>query len=139
MTALTANVARDKKATKMPSYGVKADVVVFLGSLCKIGADGYLAPCAAEVGAVFAGMSRSNVDMTGLTSGDYEADVESRDSFYVAAAGMTVADIGKKVYAADDNLVQLAAGTNLQEVGRIIEVVSATKVLVQPNPNLVKA
>lgn len=138
MTALTANVARDKKATKLPSYGVMTNLKIYLGAMCKINATGFLAPCSAEAGAVFAGIARSNVDMTGETSGDFEALVETRDSFYVAAAGLTVADIGKKVYAADDNLVQLAAGTNLQLVGKIIEVVSATQCLVQPNPELTK-
>ena len=76
--------------------------------------------------------------MTGLTSGDVDIQIEVRNAFYVTAAGIVAADMGKKVYAADDNLVQLAAGTNLQEVGQIIEIVSATKVLVLPNPNLTK-
>lgn len=138
MTALTQNVARDGKNTKMPAYPVLADAVIYRGALLKIDAAGFLAPCASEAGCVFAGVAREGVDATGASSGDYKCLVETKDSFYVAAAGIVAADLGKKVYAADDNTVQLAAGTNLQEVGKIIEVVSATLVLVQPNSEITK-
>lgn len=138
MTALTKSVAREGKESKLIMLPVKADVEIFRGALVKIGADGYAAPCASEAGAVFAGESRTHVDSTGLADGECKIQVEIRNSFYVDAAGIVAADLGKKVYAADDNTVQLAAGVDLQEVGKIIEIVSATKVLVMPNPNLTK-
>lgn len=138
MTALTKSVAREQKSSKLVALPVAADAVIYRGALVKINAAGYVEPCAAEAGAVFAGTSREEVDATGLANGDCFIQIEIRDSFYVEAAGIVAADLGKKVYALDDNFVQLAAGVNLQEVGKIIEIVSATKVLVQPNADLTK-
>ena len=138
MTALTQSVAREEKESKLVAFPVAADAVIFRGSFLKINAAGFVEPCAAEAGAVFAGVAREGVDATGLSNGDCKVQVEIRNSQYVAASGIVDADMGKKVYALDDNTVQLAAGTNLQEVGKIIEIVSATKVLVMPNPSLTK-
>ena len=138
MTALTKDVARDAKDSKLVSLPIAANAIIFRGALVKINAAGYVEPCSSEAGAVFAGVSRESMDNTGGSNGEQLMQIESRDAFYVAAVGMGADDLGKKVYALDDNTAQLAAGTNLQEAGKIIEVVSATKVLVLPNANLTK-
>lgn len=138
MTALSANYARNGKDHKMPNYPVKADAVIYQGALVMIDSTGFLKPCAVEAGAVFAGISRSSVDATGESNGDSRCDVEARDAFEVSCAGMTDADLGKKVYASDDNTVTLTQATDEPEVGRIIEVISATKVMVLPNVHLTK-
>ena len=138
MTALTTNVARDEKESKLVAFPVAANAIIFRGSMVKINAAGYLEACSAEAGALFVGTAREGVDATGLASGECSIQIEIKNSFYVAAAGIVALDLMKKVYAADDNLVQLAVGVNLQEVGRILEIVSATKVLVQPNFSLSK-
>lgn len=138
MTALTASVAREEKESKLLSLPVAANAIIFRGALVKINAAGYVEPCATESGAVFAGTAREGVDATGAASGDYSVLVEERNSFYVAAAGIVAADLGKLVYASDDNTVALVDSGDLQEVGKIIEVVSATKVLVQPDADRTK-
>lgn len=138
MTALTAPVAREEKESKLIAFPVAANAVIHRGALVKISAAGFVEPCSAEAGAVFAGTSRESVDATGLSDGDCFIQIEVRNSFYVAAAAIVAADMGKSVFAADDNTVALVDAGNLQEVGKIVEIVSATKVLVMPNPNRTK-
>ena len=139
MTALTESNARDAKDSKLVPYGVLTNKIIYRSALVMLDAAGFLQPCTQLVGAVFAGVSRDEVDMTGLTSGDYKALVETKDAFYVNIAAAAVVNIGDIVYALDDNTVELVATLNSVPVGKIIEVVSATKVLVLPDANQVKA
>ena len=138
MTALSANYARNGKDHKMPNYPVAADKVIYQGALVMINAGGFLQPCIDEAGGVFAGISRSSVDSTGESNGDSRCDVEARDAFEVACTGMAAGDVGKVVYALDDNTVGLTQAGNEVAVGKIIEVISATKVLVLPNVHQTK-
>ena len=138
MTALTKGIAREGKNSKMPHYGVDADAIIFRGALTMINAAGFLVPCSDIAGAVFAGIARTEVDATGLFAGECGADVESVDAYEVAIVGAVAADMGKKVYALDDNTVGLVQAGNEVDAGRIIEVISATKVMVKPNSHVTK-
>jgi len=138
MTALTKDIQRVEKRGKLLSMPVKGDVVCFKNALLMIDADGYVKPCASEAGASFAGMGYERVTATGLNDGDVSVRIERLNAIEVGASGITQADLGKEVYALDDNTVQIAAGTNLVKVGVIVEVISATKVLVKMNTNIAK-
>jgi hypothetical protein len=130
MTALAANANRIEKDGKLISFPVAASTAIYKGALVRISAAGYLAPCASESGAVFAGVAFEKVNNSAGAAGALECRVEQYGTYEFAAAGIVAADLGKKVYAADDNLVQLATGTNLQLVGKIVKVISATLVVV---------
>lgn len=138
MTALTKDIQRVEKEGKLLAMPVKGGVVCFKNALLMIGADGYVKPCISEAGASFAGMAYEKVTATNAADGDLLIRVERENAIYVDGAGFVQADLGKKVYAADDNTVQLAAGVNLVEVGIIVEVVSATNVLVKMNTKIAK-
>ncbi len=139
MTALTTGVAREAKDSKLVPYGVLADEIIFRGALVMIDAAGFLQPCSQIAGSVFAGVAREGVDATGLSSGECSGLVETRDAFYVNIAAAAVLNIGDDVFALDDNTVELTQTANSVPVGKILEIVSATKVLVLPDPNQVKA
>ena len=130
MTALASNTNRTEKIGKLVAMKVKGGANIFHNALVMIGADGYLAPCASEAGAVYAGMAYEACDNSEGADGELVCRVERHAAIECAGARFVQADMGKKVYAADDNTVQLAAGTDLPMVGVIIEVISATKVLV---------
>ena len=138
MTALTKGIAREGKNSKLPAYGVDANAIVFRGAMTMINPAGFLVRCSQIAGSVFAGIARTEVDATGLVAGECKAEVESMDAFYVSIAAAVQGNVGAKVWALDDNTVELAQTANSVEVGRIIEVVSATKVLVKPNSLLTK-
>ena len=130
MTALTSNINRTEKEGKLIAMPVKAATHIYKNALLKINAAGYVEGCAAEAGAVYAGMAYEEIDNSAGAAGDLKVRVERLNAIYCAGAGFVAADLGKKVYALDDNTVQLADPTNGQIVGTIIEVVSATEVLV---------
>jgi len=133
MTALTSDAQRVEKEGRLQSFQVAANAVIYKNALVKVNASGYLAPCAAEAGALFVGMAYEAVDATGLSNGDVSIRVELKNAIEIAGSGFVQGDIMKAVYASDDNTVSTVQGANEQLVGRIIEVISATKVLVQPN------
>lgn len=137
--ALTANAQRVEKEGRLIEFPVKTGVKIYKGALVKIAADGYLAPQAAEVGAVHAGVAYEYCDATGLASGVEKCRVETGRAFYMNGSGFTVADIGKDVFASDDNTISTTQGSNQLLVGKIIEFVSATEVLVLQAQHAFKA
>jgi len=138
MTALTKSVARDGENYKLPNYKIAADVKIYRGAMVMTNADGLLVPCGVLAGSVFAGVSRTENDMTGEVAGSAEAQVEAIDAFEVDIAAAVQADIGKKVYALDDNSVGLTLVPDTVVAGKIVEIISATKVLVKPDADQAK-
>lgn len=130
MTALATNKNRVEKEGKLIAMPVAASTHIYKGALLKINAAGYIEGCDPESGAVYAGVAYEEKDNSAGANGALDVRVERMNAIYCAGAGFVAADLGKKVYAADDNTVQLADPTNGQIVGTIVEVVSATEVLV---------
>ena len=130
MTALTSDAQRVEKEGRLQSMPM-AVAKAFKGSILMKNPAGYVLPAASLASAVFAGVAYEQVDNSGGSAGDLSVRVETERAFNFAGAGFTQADLLKEVYAADDNTVQIAAGTNLVKVGKIIEVISATEVLVK--------
>lgn len=115
----------------------QAAAKIYKGSMCKINAAGYLAPCAPEAGSSFAGVAVQASDNSGGNAGDIEGLVFAKpgECFEFAASGMAQSDVNSKVYATDDETVTTTEGTtSKQVVGNIVKVISATKVLVKITP-----
>lgn len=129
MAALTSDSQRVEKEGKLQAMPV-AVAQVFKGALLMRNPAGYVQPAAALAGAVFAGVAYEAVDNSAGAAGDESVRVERKRAYEFDGSGFTQADLLVDVYAADDNTVQTSAGTNLVKVGKIIEVISATKVLV---------
>lgn len=138
MTALTKDTNRCEKRGKLLAMPVKGGVVCFHNALLMIDADGFVKPCISEAGASFAGMAYEKVTATDAADGELLIRIERQNAIEVDGAGFVQADLGKEVFAADDNTVQLAAGTDLVRVGVIVEVISATRVLVKMDTNTAK-
>lgn len=108
MTALVKDIQRVEKRGKLLSMPVKGGVVCFKNALLMIGADGFVKPCISEAGASFAGMGYEKVTATDAADGELSIRIERENAIQVDGAGFVAADLGKEVYAADDNTVQLA-------------------------------
>lgn len=130
MTALTSNAQRVEKEGRLVSMPM-AVINIFKNAILMRNPAGFIAPAASLAGAVFAGVAYEAKDNSEGSAGDISMRVETERAFHFAGAGFTAADLLKEVYAADDNTVQIAAGTNLVKVGKIIEVISATEVVVK--------
>ena len=132
MTALTESIDIGVviKPGDIIAYKVLAGKKIFRGSLCKIKGNGYLDTMAAEATAIFAGVSLQEVDNDGGASGAKTCNTQTRGSQEFATAGMAVANIGDKVYASDDQTVSSTKGSNEMYIGKIVDVMSATRVQV---------
>lgn len=129
MTALTEDNQVDEKEGKLVSMPVSADVVIYKGALLKI-SDGYVEPCAAEVGANFAGVAYEAVDNTDGGDGDVSVRVIREGIFKLTSSGLAQTDLDDLVYASDDQTVSTTQASNEQEIGKIAEFVSATEIYV---------
>ena len=131
MTALTSNldIQRTRKVGELVAYKVKGNTRIYAGALCKITAAGYLAPMAAEAAASFAGVAYEEVNNTGA-DGAMVCRVYKRLLWEVTGSGMAQANMGSKVYASDDQTVSTTKATNELTIGKIEEVISATRILV---------
>jgi len=132
MAALTANVDRKEKEGKLVASPVVASDIIYQGALVKHNAAGYLAPCAAEAGAVFAGVAYEKVDNSAGAAGAKTCRVEKKGSFLMSSGtSLSQADVGSAVYASDDDTVSTTQATNEQLVGYIVEFISSTQVRVR--------
>ena len=133
MTALTASKDRVYKEGKLLAFPLAVDIM-YKGALMKVNAAGYLAPCAAEAGAKFAGVAYETVDNRAGSAGDVVGRVERVGAHIMQGTGFSQANVGAKVYASDDDTVSTTQATNEQEVGQIVEFISSTEVWVQIAP-----
>ena len=128
--ALTENTV--KEVMEAPNY-VDRDVVagaieIFRGSILNADASGNVKLASDTAGELFAGVSMvySSQDASAL-AGDKKVKVLSKGSnsaIKLKLTGVTKADIGKSVYAVDDEEVTLTAGNVL--VGTVFDVSETT-------------
>ena len=130
MTALTDNKEVSEKNSRIIENPVAASTVIFKGAIVMSNATGYLAPAAALADAVMAGIAYEKADNANGADGDVNCKLLREGSFELSGSGFTQADLGLAVYASDDQTVSTTQGTNEVEVGKIVQVVSASKVFV---------
>lgn len=131
MAVLTDDIKLEEKPGHLVDSPVVASDIIYQGALVKHNAAGYIAPAAAESGAVFAGVAYERVDNSSGAAGDKMVRVIKMGTFLLTGSGFTQANVGASVYASDDQTISTTQGTNEQEVGKIVKFVSATQVWVK--------
>lgn len=99
------------------AVALAAGTKVFQGSLIGKTATGY--GRALEAGDTAMGFAKDNVDNTDGTDGEKIVEVKSMGKVSLFISGLTIADIGKDVYASDDNTFTLTSTGN-SKVGKIV-------------------
>lgn len=135
MSALSAKVEVQRKDVNILQHKVAA-VKVYEGGLCKLNAAGFLAPCSAESGAVFAGVCIETKDNSGGSAGDLKARVYKDGIFLLTGSGFAQTDVGQAVYATDDQTITKTNAADKQRVGVIAEYESSTQVWVRIMPQV---
>lgn len=131
MTATTENQLIEQSVPGKNSHPVLAAKTLYQGTLVyTVLASGYATDDDAAGANYFAGVAVSECDNSAGASGDLNVEVLTVADVVLTGAGFTAADIGKKVHGVDNNTVQLSA-TSATLVGKIVEVVSATRVRVR--------
>lgn len=105
---------------------------IYEGALVAINADGYAVNAGDDASAVVVGVADESVDNSAGAAGDLDIEVRRTGVFsFVAGWSAAQADVNTLVYASDNQTVDLAANlTNDVLVGRVVEVVSSSKVRV---------
>lgn len=105
---------------------------VFEGALVAVNAAGYVVNAGDDANAVVVGVADESVDNSGGAAGDKTLKVRRTGVFtFNAAFSAAQADVNTLCYASDNQTVDLAANTtNDVLVGRIVEVLSSSKVRV---------
>ena len=118
------------------SYPVAASTKLIEGGLVTLNASGYAVKAADTTNFTFVGVCDETADNSSGSAGDIRVKVWTYGVIDVAANfSATAADAGKKAYVIDDQTVDLAAvTTNDILVGKIVEVVSASKLRVAITP-----
>lgn len=133
--ASTANKVLSRRSGDFDDLKVKGTTKVFEGSAVSR-ASGLARPLV-KTDANFAGWCEVYVDNSGGSDGDKRVQVrrgtQYRELAVVGATG--VGDIGKSVYASDDETFTLTASANMF-VGLVVDHVSGTKCVVKLMPNV---
>lgn len=105
---------------------------VFEGALVAVNAAGYVVNAGDDANAVVVGVADESVDNSGGAAGDTTLKVRRTGVFtFNAAFSAAQSDVNTLCYASDNQTVDLAANTtNDVLVGRIVEVLSSSKVRV---------
>lgn len=118
MTALTIDVNRVfEYPEESNSILVAANSKIFEGSLVGIKTNGYGRALVSGDAAI--GFAKDNIDNSEGSDGDRNAELKSIGKVSLFISGLTPADVGKKVYATDDNTFTLIS-TDASYVGNIV-------------------
>lgn len=122
MTTLAANSARDFELGDVNELPVVASDIIYEGSAVGDNASGYARPLVA--GDKFKGFAESKADNSSGSAGDINVRCKAKGRVKLSISGLVVGDLGKRVYASDDDTFTLTAGSN-SEVGFVYRFVSS--------------
>lgn len=116
------------------SYPVLADAVIHQGAIVVVNSSGYAKPAVTGTGLVAVGIARESVDATGLSSGDISIEIEEMIAECFNSAGgdeITIADIGKVCFLADDQTVAKTSNGGARSPAGIVRQIESGKVFVE--------
>lgn len=121
MTTLAVDAPRDYELGDHNDLPVIAGDIIFEGAAVGLNSGGYARPLVA--GDVFGGFALRQTDNALGAAGDKYVRVVTRGAIVLLVTGLTIDDVGKPVYASDDNTFTMTAGGNTQigSVKRFIE------------------
>jgi hypothetical protein len=130
-------VRRTDEFIKRSSATLGAETRFFSHAMIGTQANGYLAKFDDSQVLRFAGVIRGdqgNPLLPAGTAGDgtIDLDLQQPQRFEVTVASVAVTDIGRKVYASDDQTGSLTPGAFGNVIGTIVDVVAANVALVEP-------
>ncbi len=122
MTTLAENVARVYEQGDFNDVPMVADDIIYEGAAVGEDGNGYAQPLTA--GDPFLGFADVMADNSGGAAGAENVRVRQFGLVQLAIGSLAITDIGKPVYASDDDTFTLTASTN-SHVGRVVRFVSS--------------
>jgi len=110
MTTLAANSARTYELGDINEFPVIASDIIYEGAAVGDNASGYARPLVA--GDPFRGFAEKKADNSAGSAGDINVRVLSKGKIKLAITSLAITDVGKDVYASDDDTFTLTATSN---------------------------
>jgi hypothetical protein len=110
MATLTLDLPRPWVLGDYEQHPVIANDIIFEGAAVGDNGSGYARPLVA--GDQFLGFAEINVDNTGGSAGDKGVRVKREGAAQLPVTSLAITDVGKDVYASDDNTFLLTATSN---------------------------
>ncbi len=117
MSKLTQDISRTYENGDNNSVPVLSGAKIYNGALVGLNDAGYGRPFTA--GDTPVGFARDHVDNTDGSDGDKTCDIKAVGKVLLTVPGVTVADVGKSVYATDDDTFALN-GDDTSIVGKVV-------------------
>lgn len=128
MTTLAKNVARAFELGELNTVGVIAADIIYEGAAVGDNGSGYARPLTA--GDPFLGFAEEKADNSAGAAGALNVTVKTKGRVQLAIGSLAITDVGKPVYASDDDTFTLTAGSN-SAIGRVVRFVSSGVGIVQ--------
>lgn len=122
MTTLAANVVRVYEHGDINTLPVIASDIIYEGAAVGDNASGYARPLVA--GDPFRGFAVRKADNSAGAAGAVNVDVRTRGFIQLAIGSLAITDVGKDVFASDDNTFTLTQSTNTR-IGYVHRFVSS--------------
>lgn len=122
MTTLATDTPRDYELGYVNEYGVIANDIIYEGAAVGENGSGYARPL--QAGDKFLGFAEQNVDNSTGAAGDQRMRVKDIGKVKLDVGSVAITDIGKPVFASDDNTFTLTQGSN-SYIGRVCRVESS--------------
>lgn len=110
MTTLAADSPRTYEMGVINELPMIASDIIYEGAAVGDNASGYARPLVA--GDPFRGFAESKVDNSAGVAAAKNVRVKKRGAIVLAVASLAITDVGKDVYASDDNTFTLTQGSN---------------------------
>ena len=128
MTTLAKDTPRGYELGEQENYPVIAADIIYEGAAVGDNGSGYARPLAA--GDPFLGFCTMNSDNSLGAAGDIRVRVKSEGAVLLTFGSVAITDVGKDVFASDDNTFTLTATSN-SRIGRVRRYVSSTTAVVE--------
>lgn len=110
MATLAVNTPRDYDLGDVNEFPVIASDIIYEGAAVGDNASGYARPLVA--GDPFRGFAEAMADNSTGSAGDVNVRVKERGKVKLAITSLAITDVGKDVFASDDNTFTLTQSTN---------------------------
>jgi hypothetical protein len=129
MTTLAADTPRTYELGDTNELPVIASDIIYEGAAVGDDSNGNMRPL--QAGDPFRGFAEQNVDNAAGAAGAKRVRLKERGKIVLAVTGVTaITDVGKDVFASDDNTFTLTQSTNTR-IGRIVRWISGTSCVVE--------
>ena len=133
MSKLTTDTTRVYELGDVNAFGILANTLIYEGAAVGDNGTGYVRPLTG--GDAFRGFADRHGDNTGGGDGDETIRVRKHGAIVLPIDGMTLTDVGKAVYALDDNTFTFAPHKG-PFIGRVSRFDQSGKAIVDFNASL---